>query len=46
MIYSSYNFLIRKVSFDKTNDSESAILTLIIPGTFEGTIPERLPWDE
>lgn len=46
MIYKNYEFVIRSVNFKRDNKSESAILSVVIPGSFEGKIPERLPWDE
>ena len=45
MIYSDYEFIIRSVEFIQENDAESAILTLVLPGAFDGKIPEALPWD-
>jgi prophage tail gpP-like protein len=46
MIYSRYTFLLRSVILEKTAGSESATLNLVLPGSFAGTIPEKLPWDE
>ncbi|MCP4444594.1 MAG: hypothetical protein GY811_04515 [Myxococcales bacterium] len=46
MIYSSYEFIIRSVTFSKEPASEMAVLNLVIPGAFSGEIPEALPWDE
>jgi len=46
MIYNTYEFIIRSVSFNKTGSSESTVLTLTLPGAFSGEIPEALPWDE
>jgi len=45
MIYSDYVFKIRQVTFRYDKDKKSAVLTLILPGSFEGEIPEALPWD-
>lgn len=45
MIYSSYEFIIRSVELIQENDGETAILTLVLPGAFDGKIPEVLPWD-
>lgn len=45
MVYSEYEFLISRVSFAKDSDSESAVLSLVIPEAFKGEIPERLPWE-
>jgi prophage tail gpP-like protein len=46
MIYKNYEFVIRRVDFERNNKSESATLSVVIPGSFEGKIPGRLPWDE
>lgn len=45
MIYSQYAFIIRNVEFNREQSSESAVLNLVIPGSFSGKIPEALPWD-
>jgi prophage tail gpP-like protein len=45
MIYNEYEFVIRSVRLIKTGDSESATMTLVLPGSFEGKIPEAMPWD-
>ena len=45
MIYKNYEFVIRNVDFKRDAESESAILNLVIPGSFEGKIPSTLPWD-
>ncbi len=46
MIVKDYQFNIRNVQFMRTNDSETAILNLVIPQSFNGEIPEDLPWDD
>lgn len=46
MIYSSYEFLIRRIIYRRTAKQDIAILTLVIPGVFKGLIPEVMPWDE
>ena len=46
MIYNDYTFLIRDVKFDRINSGSSATLTLVLPGSFRGVIPERFPWEE
>lgn len=46
MVYNDYSFLIRRVTFEKTFDSEVAVLSLVIPGSFSGKIPKELPWEE
>ena len=45
MIYESYEFLIRSVTYRRTDTEETAILSLVPPGVFKGKIPESLPWD-
>jgi prophage tail gpP-like protein/phage tail protein X len=45
MIYNEYEFVIRSVNLIKTSDSESATMVLVLPGSFEGKIPEAMPWD-
>lgn len=45
MIYSEYEFVIRSVDFLKDSKSKTAVLNLIIPGSFQGTFPEVLPWE-
>ena len=46
MIYSEYEFIIRSVEFSRMESSETAALTLVLPGAFSGEIPETMPWDE
>jgi len=45
MIYSEYKFVIRSVEFSRDENSQTATLDLVIPGSFSGKIPETLPWD-
>ena len=45
MIYEEFEFLIRKVSFERVKNAETATLDLVLPGAFSGGIPEVLPWD-
>lgn len=45
MIYKKFQFLIRNVVFSRSKESVSAVLTLVIPGSFSGKIPESLPWE-
>jgi prophage tail gpP-like protein/phage tail protein X len=45
MIYNPYTFVIRSVEFSRDENSQTATLDLVIPGSFSGAIPERLPWD-
>jgi prophage tail gpP-like protein len=46
MIYGPYTFLIRSVILQKTAGAEQATLNLVLPGSFAGLVPERLPWEE
>lgn len=45
MVYSRSTFLVRSVTLVKTPKSETAVLTLILPESLAGKIPETLPWD-
>ena len=45
MIYNEYEFVIRSVNLPKTENSETATMELVLPGSFEGKIPEVMPWD-
>ena len=45
MVYTEYEFIIRSVTLSRSGGSESAVLNLVLPGAFEGKIPEVLPWD-
>jgi len=44
-IYKKTDFLIRSVEFNKTPTSESVVLNLVMPESFEGKIPKVLPWE-
>lgn len=44
MIYSETEFLIRRIRFKQTAEQETATLELVLPGSFGGTLPKRLPW--
>lgn len=46
MIYNDYEFLIRDVTLEQTANSEAARLDVVLPGSFLGTAPESLPWDD
>lgn len=46
MIYNPYEFLIRTVTLKATPTSRTATLDIVVPGSFSGLIPERLPWDD
>jgi prophage tail gpP-like protein/phage tail protein X len=41
MIYSSYDFMIRSVTFRR---QDSATLSLVLPESFDGTTPRTMPW--
>jgi len=43
-VYKSYNFILRSVTFTATATAQTAKLQLMLPGSFNGTIPESLPW--
>lgn len=45
MIYNEYEFIIRSVGLIAEKNSRSAVLELVLPGAFDGKIPEALPWD-
>lgn len=45
MIYSETELLIRCVKFKQRADEETATLELVLPGSFGGALPKRLPWD-
>lgn len=45
MIYTSFVFLIKTVELFRASREETAQLTLVIPGAFNGVIPERFPWE-
>lgn len=44
-VFEPYNFIIRSVEFFKDKKSETATLNVVIPGSFSGKVPEKLPWD-
>lgn len=46
MIYRETELLVRDVEYNVAKDSASAQLTLVLPGVFDGKIPETLPWNE
>jgi hypothetical protein len=45
MIYRETELLIRAVKLHQTAETETATLSLVLPGTFGGTLPKELPWD-
>lgn len=46
MVYRPTEFLIRDVVLKQTPDTETASLSLVLPGAFSGRLPDDLPWDE
>jgi prophage tail gpP-like protein len=46
MVYRETEFLIRDVVLKQTPDTETASLSLVLPGAFSGRLPDDLPWDE
>jgi prophage tail gpP-like protein len=44
-IYNEYNFIIRSVEFARDETREMATLEIVLPGGFNGKLPETLPWD-
>lgn len=45
MIYQETELLIRSVKLNQKGDEETATLELVLPGSFGGALPKRLPWD-
>jgi len=45
MVYNPTEFLIRSVDLAGTPSEGRTRLGLVLPGSFEGQIPERLPWE-
>ena len=45
MVYNDYEFIIRSVDFEADSKTETATLNLVLPGSFSGEIPSKLPWD-
>lgn len=46
MVYRETELLIRDVTFKQDSTNESTTLELVLPGAFNGKIPDELPWDE
>jgi prophage tail gpP-like protein len=46
MVYRETELLIRDVRLKQNAETTSASLGLVLPGSFSGDIPERMPWDE
>lgn len=45
MIYSLFEFLIKDVAYSRDKSRETVELSLVLPGSFKGVIPESMPWD-
>jgi len=45
MIYRETQMMIRSVELERSEDSQTATLTLTLPAVWTGEIPEVLPWD-
>jgi len=46
MIYSETELLVRDVFLKRSHDETTASLGLVLPGSFSGEIPARMPWEE
>ncbi|MDR2097698.1 MAG: LysM peptidoglycan-binding domain-containing protein [Spirochaetaceae bacterium] len=45
MIMRETNFTARSVKLSRTTEGKTATLTLVLPGSYTGEIPEALPWE-
>lgn len=45
MVYEEYKFVVRSVDFVRSDKEFSAALSLMIPGSFSGELPDKLPWE-
>lgn len=45
MVYNPYTLLVRRVELSRNKDSQTALLNLVIPGAYNGTVPKVLPWE-
>lgn len=46
MVYNPYDFLVRRVTLVRSSKGEGAQLDLVLPGSFSGEAPGRMPWAE
>lgn len=46
MIYSRTELLIRNANLKQDANGESATISLVLPGAFDGAVPSELPWSE
>lgn len=45
MVYRETELVIRSIVFRQSPESETATLSLVLPGTFGGALPRGLPWE-
>jgi hypothetical protein len=46
MIYNSSNFHVRTITLTKEGENQTASLELAVHGSFGGSLPDRLPWED
>lgn len=46
MLFERTQLLLRSVTFTQTAEAESAKLTVVLPGAFDGAVPPVLPWSQ
>ena len=44
MINHEYTLMVRAVTFARTKQAATVALELVLPGSFSGLVPERMPW--
>jgi prophage tail gpP-like protein len=45
MLVNDTNFIARNIKLKRTNEGKTATITLVLPGSYTGEIPEALPWE-
>jgi hypothetical protein len=45
MITKETNFIARNIKLERTVEGKTASLTLTLPGSFTGELPEAFPWE-
>jgi prophage tail gpP-like protein len=45
MIIRETNFKAREITLKRTKEGKTASMTLVLPGSYDGNIPEVLPWE-
>jgi hypothetical protein len=45
MITRATDFIARNIKLSRTTEGKTAALTLVLPGSYTGEIPEALPWE-